>query len=205
MNAVYLAREVGYKISVTSDQAFWLWHQLVSPCRSMSVIWSLAARMRWWHRCLLVSSRLLVWPFPGAREGQSSPHGRHEGVPSRGRSLESQMGKCQACRPSKCKYLTALEFSSPGGEKKALIYEVKCHNTLQHITSQHAATWSWHLFALISQNSFYLEQMLPVNSNSSHFLVHCTCQFLWGQLFLWSVACADELSGLFRGFSYFSY
>lgn len=32
----------------------------------------------------LVCSRLLVWLFPGAREGQRSPQGGHEGVPSQG-------------------------------------------------------------------------------------------------------------------------
>jgi len=51
-------------------------------------------------------------------------------------SVESQTGKCQACRPSKFKCLTALEFSSPGGEEKALIYEVSQHIMAHHIPTR---------------------------------------------------------------------
>lgn len=134
------------------------------------------------------------------QERTEEPTGQAQRCPLSGGSVESQTGKCQAYRPSKCKCLTALEFSFPGGEKRALIYEVKCHNTLQHITSQHAATWSWHLFALIPQNSFYLEQMFPVNSNSSHFPLHSTCQFPWGQLFSWSFALCWWAVRPFQGF-----
>lgn len=51
-------------------------------------------------------------------------------------SVESWTGKCQACRPSKFKCLTALEFSSPRGEEKALIYEVSQHITAHHIPTR---------------------------------------------------------------------
>lgn len=51
-------------------------------------------------------------------------------------SMESQNGKCQTCRTSTFKCLTALEFSPLGGEEKALIYEVSQHITAHHIPTR---------------------------------------------------------------------
>lgn len=107
------------RISVSSDQEFWRWHQLTLPCVLMSVIWSSAAEVRWWQHCLHASSQRLVRQCPGHRGRTEQPTGQARRCLDSGDQWSHRLVSAKpADLPSSSVWLRLN--SLPPGEKKKL-------------------------------------------------------------------------------------